>query len=139
MRHHRGNVVVICKACARCGRRFLWSREQRLRWHSEHFCSAFCRERPLTAVDRGLEIAIMIVVSQRGPDGTLCPTEAAKLAGGPRWPELMGPTLEAARRLALAGRVELLQGGRAVEPSLARGPIELRLPACRRRRAEPLP
>ena len=36
---------------------------------------------------------------------------------------------QAARRLVLEGRIEILQKGRVVDPSTARGPIRLRLKA----------
>jgi hypothetical protein len=43
------------------------------------------------------------------------------------WRVLMEPARMAARRLAAAGRVEITQRGRVVDPSTARGPIRVRL------------
>ncbi|NEE30015.1 DUF3253 domain-containing protein, partial [Streptomyces sp. SID7982] len=42
------------------------------------------------------------------------------------WRSLMEPARQAARRLVGAGRVEITQGGRPVEPDEARGPIRIR-------------
>jgi hypothetical protein len=57
---------------------------------------------------------------------TLCPSEVARRVGGEDWRKLMEPTRQAARRLVAKGRLEILQGGRRVDPSHAKGPIRLR-------------
>ena len=56
----------------------------------------------------------------------MCPSEVARAEGGEDWRERMEPVREAARRLVAWGEVEILQGGRVVDPSTARGPIRLR-------------
>jgi hypothetical protein len=38
----------------------------------------------------------------------------------------MEPARRAARRLVAAGEVEIVQGGRVVDPSTAKGPIRIR-------------
>ena len=43
------------------------------------------------------------------------------------WREQLERTRRAARRLVANGRIEIVQGGRPVDPSTARGPIRLRL------------
>ena len=45
------------------------------------------------------------------------------------WRPLMARCRSAARRLVASGRLEITQGGHVVDPSTARGPIRLRLPA----------
>jgi hypothetical protein len=42
------------------------------------------------------------------------------------WRGLMEPARMAARRLVAQGEVEIVQGGRAVDPSTAKGPIRIR-------------
>jgi len=42
------------------------------------------------------------------------------------WRALMESARRAARRLVVAGRVEITQGGVVVDPSTARGPIRIR-------------
>jgi hypothetical protein len=43
------------------------------------------------------------------------------------WRRSMGKARAAARRLAAAGRVEITQRGRVVDPTTARGAIRIRL------------
>ena len=43
------------------------------------------------------------------------------------WKPLMERARSAVRRLVVAGEVEVLQGGRVVDPSMAKGPIRVRL------------
>jgi hypothetical protein len=42
------------------------------------------------------------------------------------WRPLMERARSAARRLVVIGEVEVLQGGRVVDPSTAKGPIRIR-------------
>lgn len=67
----------------------------------------------------------------------MCPSEVARaVAGGgsstdddpEQWRALMEPARMAARRLVAAGRAEITQGGRVVDPSRATGPIRVRRP-----------
>jgi len=74
-----------------------------------------------------LERAILELLSRRAPDATICPSEAARSVGPDDWRPLMDPARAAAARLAAKGRLEVLQGGREVDPEGARGPIRLRL------------
>ncbi|MFE2207083.1 DUF3253 domain-containing protein [Streptomyces rubiginosohelvolus] len=77
---------------------------------------------------RRLEQAILDLLERRGPTATICPSDAARsvYGGDDGWRSLMEPAREAARRLVGAGRVEITQGGRPVEPDGARGPIRIR-------------
>ncbi|MGF1612589.1 MAG: DUF3253 domain-containing protein [Gammaproteobacteria bacterium] len=85
----------------------------------------------MTSTDRALEAAIVEQLNARKSGATLCPSEAAKAVAGDHTTlssvMLLEPARQAARRLAGAGVIEFLQGGRPVEPSLARGPVSLRL------------
>ncbi len=79
--------------------------------------------------DRGLERAILDLLEQRGPDATICPSDAARAVyegDGDGWRALMEPVRRAAGRLVEAGEVEITQGGRPVEPAKARGPVRIR-------------
>jgi hypothetical protein len=59
---------------------------------------------------------------------SICPSEAARrLAMGADWHPLMESVRMAARRLQRAGRIEITQQGRPVNPDRAKGPIRLRL------------
>jgi hypothetical protein len=86
----------------------------------------------VSAVDRRLEQAILDLLETRAKSATICPTEAARAVSSDGWRGLMEPARRAARRLAAAGRLDVLQGGRVVDPSAARGPIRLRAKALKR-------
>ncbi len=78
------------------------------------------------STDRALEDAIRDLLSRRRDGATICPSEAARaVAGEGDWRDLMEPARRAAGRLAEAGAVEITQGGRAVDPSTATGPIRI--------------
>lgn len=114
--------------CEVCGRRITWRRAWADDWEHVRYCSAGCRGR---RQDRSaLESAVLGLLGERAGGATACPSEVARRVGGDdddAWRPLMEPVREAARRLAVAGRVEWLQGGRAVDPSTARGPVRLRM------------
>lgn len=98
-----------------------WARN----WDSVRYCSDRCRRRKLTDEDRELERVVLELLDARPAGATICPSEAAKALGGD-WRSRMEPARAAARRLVGAGRVEITQGGRVVDPSTARGPIRIR-------------
>ncbi|WP_328496837.1 DUF3253 domain-containing protein [Streptomyces sp. NBC_00414] len=79
--------------------------------------------------ERRLERAILELLERRAPAATICPSDAARAVyegDDDGWRALMEPARRAARRLVEAGEVEITQGGRAVEPAKARGPIRIR-------------
>lgn len=117
------------KTCGRCGRRFAWRPRWARSWASVKYCSALCRERPLQPKDLALEATIMQLVSRRASGQTLCPSEASRQVFGSELgiaADAMQRTRAAARRLVAAGRLEIVQAGRVVDPSTAKGPIRLR-------------
>lgn len=101
-----------------------WRRAWAANWDEVRYCSKACRRRKITDDDRALEQAILSLLATRS--GTLCPSEAARAVAPEGWRELMEPARRAARRLVVAGDVEVLQGGRVVDPSTAKGPIRVR-------------
>ena len=94
------------------------------------WCSDACRRRGLRSVDAELETAIAELLDGVPIGATICPSEAARRVapgGDPeRWRTLMEPARRAARRMVAAGTIEILQQGRVVDPSSAKGPIRLR-------------
>ncbi|MBW0118156.1 DUF3253 domain-containing protein [Pseudonocardia abyssalis] len=112
------------KACVACGRRITWRKKWERDWADVRHCSAGCRRRGVSDVDRDLETAITDLLGARS--GTICPSEAARKVAPDDWRELMEPARRAARRLVEAGEVEITQGGRVVDPSTAKGPIRIR-------------
>ncbi|MCW2735533.1 DUF2256 and DUF3253 domain-containing protein [Nocardioides sp.] len=117
------------KTCQSCGRAIEWRKTWERDWDSVRYCSSACRKRGVSAVDQQLESAITELLAQRGATATICPSEAARrVAGtdGTAWRHLMEPARRAARRLVDRGEVEITQGGRAVDPATAKGPIRIR-------------
>ena len=115
------------KPCATCGRRITWRKKWERDWENVRFCSDRCRGKKPGAAGDALEAAILALLGQRARGSTLCPSEVARVEGGDNWRTLMEPVREAARRLVAAGRLDITQGGRPVDPSTAKGPIRLRL------------
>ena len=115
------------KICAVCGRSFAWRKKWERDWADVTRCSKSCRARGLREVDRDLERAILGLLGERAGDASICPSEAARRVDAEGWRDLMEPARMAARRLTAAGRVEITQKGRVVDPSAARGPVRVRL------------
>ena len=112
------------RSCAVCGRRIAWRKKWERDWEQVRHCSTGCRRRGVRDVDRRLETAITDLLGARS--GTICPSEAARAVDPDGWRDLMEPARMAARRLVDAGEVEIVQGGRVVDPSTAKGPIRIR-------------
>ena len=116
------------RICAGCGRTFAWRASLADVWDEVRWCSDACRRRGIRPVDRALEAAIDELLDARANDATICPSEAARRVDPDGWEALMEPARRAARRMVAAGTLEIVQKGRVVDPSTARGPIRLRRP-----------
>jgi hypothetical protein len=101
-----------------------WRKSWARSWDQVRYCSDSCRRHRLTATDTALERAIIDLLDAR--PGTICPSEAARSVDPEGWRDLMEPARQAARRLVVAGDVEITQGGHVVDPSTAKGPIRIR-------------
>lgn len=78
---------------------------------------------------RAVEGAILKLLEARAPR-TACPSEVARAIDGERWRAQMQPVRDAALRLLKRGRIDVLQKGKSIDPTTARGPIRLRLAAA---------
>lgn len=77
--------------------------------------------------EQRLRTAILELARGRGPEKTICPSDAARAVGGEDWRELMDQARDIARELARAGDVEITQRGEVLDPDAAwRGPIRIR-------------
>ena len=122
-------AAMEAKNCTVCGRRFSWRRKWQRAWDGVRYCSERCRERRLLPSDYRLEKAIEHLLSTDASGvrrSTIEPVEAARLVDPVGWGSLLEAARMAARRLAAAGRLEFLQGGRVVDPSTAKGRVLLR-------------
>ena len=75
-----------------------------------------------------LRAAILALAGHRGPDSSICPSDAARAVGGEGWRALMDDSRSVALTLARDGDVEITQRGEVVDPGhLPRGPIRIRI------------
>ena len=91
------------------------------------YCSDRCRRSGTGPADRRIEERIIEGLDARSRRSTACPSEIARAIDPAAWRDQLEAVRCAARRLVAAGRIEILQNGRAVDPDTARGPIRLRL------------
>lgn len=115
------------KTCVVCGRTMQWRKKWERSWDEVRYCSTACRRRGVQSVDHELESAIVELLSGRPRGTSICPNDAARVVGGAEWEQLAEPARAAARRLTAAGRTEITQAGRVVDPSTAKGDIRIRL------------
>ena len=120
------------KTCVACGRVVEWRKKWERNWETARYCSSACRQRGVRKVDQALESAITSLLDDRARGATICPSEAATLVAHDQgidddsWRNLMEPARAAARRLVAAGEVEIVQHGRVVDQSTAKGAIRIR-------------
>jgi hypothetical protein len=115
------------KICEHCARSFEWRKKWERCWDEVRYCSARCRKTKLTHTDLELEKIILKLLNQSAFQATICPVEVLRaLSTGEEPYDQTEQARQAARRLAAAGQIEILQNGRAVDPSKAKGPIRLR-------------
>jgi hypothetical protein len=75
-----------------------------------------------------LEDSIRDLATARGPESSICPSDAARAVGGENWRDLMDDARDGARELARAGEVEITQRGAVVDPDAHwRGPVRIRI------------
>ena len=119
-------AVPDSKRCESCGRTIEWRKKWARNFDEVKYCSERCRRTRPSVADRALESSILELLDHRVAGATICPSEAARAVGGDEWRSLMEPARAAARRLEAAGKVDITQGGRIVDPSTAKGPIRIR-------------
>jgi Protein of unknown function (DUF3253) len=78
-----------------------------------------------------LRAVILSLAQHRGPDSSICPSDAARAVGGHDWRALTAQSRSIAFALARDGDVEITQRGAVLDPDQpSRGPIRIRaLPA----------
>lgn len=114
------NTALPEKTCARCGRRFSWRKKWERDWEQVRYCSTACRRRKLNHEDQALEERILRALDHAPGEGL--PLESLLKKGDPS-----EPLRQAARRLALEGRLQMTQAGRRIDPRDLHGPVVVRL------------
>ena len=109
------------KVCVSCGRSFAWRKKWERQWAEVVYCSDRCRARRPREGSAALEARIIDLLGQRGRGATI---DASEILLEKKKQEAVR---SAARRLAHAGAIDILQGGRVIHPDHARGLICLRL------------
>jgi hypothetical protein len=80
--------------------------------------------------DAEIREAILRLTAERGPDKSICPSEAARaLAGEARWQVLLPQVRRVAAALALEERIVITKKGKPVEPQNFKGVIRLKIAA----------
>lgn len=119
--------MIASKTCHSCGRTITWRKKWERNWDEIRYCSAKCRRQKTNRIDQELEETITTLLTERGREKTICPSEAARhYFPEDQWRDEMERTRAAARRLVARGEIEILQKGQLADPSTAKGPIRLR-------------
>ncbi|HWS35776.1 MAG TPA: DUF3253 domain-containing protein [Actinoplanes sp.] len=72
-----------------------------------------------------LAAAVRSLLRHRSPDATICPSDAARIAGGESWRDLMDDAREVAAELAREGTIAVRQKGADVDVTSVSGPVRL--------------
>jgi len=124
----RGDVPANdVRVCAGCGRSITWRRAWADTWHEVRWCSDACRRRGIRPIDLALEDALVRLLDRAGRGATISLDDVIAEVGVDAQ-DLSEPARRAARRLVAKGQAEIVQKGRTVDPSTARGPILVRRP-----------
>jgi hypothetical protein len=72
-----------------------------------------------------LAAAMRTLLRRRKPESTICPSDAARVAGGEAWRDAMDSSRSVAAELAASGLIEVRQRGIRVDPATATGALRL--------------
>ena len=78
----------------------------------------------MTINNASLELELLRLVDERGPAKSVCPSEPARIVGGPSgdaWGALMPKMRRIAVRLAKEGRIVITRKGKIVDPDDFKG------------------
>ena len=115
------NTPLPEKTCARCGRGFSWRKKWARDWDEVRYCSAACRRQKIGPRDQANETKILRALNTAPTSGIALETLASSV-------DQSEPLRQAARRLALEGRLQLVQSGRTIDPRALRGRVVIRRP-----------
>ncbi|NDC57539.1 MAG: DUF3253 domain-containing protein [Alphaproteobacteria bacterium] len=75
-----------------------------------------------------LDDVILDLTAARGPDKSICPSDAARAFAGENWRKVLGEVRKAAVRLALDGKLVITRKGKPVDPRDFKGVYRLKAP-----------
>jgi len=70
--------------------------------------------------------AAMALLRARRAESSICPSDVARVIGGPQWRSLVPIVRDTAAALAATGIVEVTQDGEPVAVTSASGPVRIR-------------
>lgn len=114
------------KTCLSCGRRIEWRKKWERNFEAVRYCSQACRRRGVSEQDRRLESTIRQLLAGRGRGATITDADVVSAAAISEGPDQCEAARRAVRRLVAAGEVEIVQRGRVLDPSTAKGPLSIR-------------
>ena len=121
-------AAPAAKTCLQCGRTITWRKKWERDWPQVKYCSQACRGAPHqdgTDLEDVIMSGLQQVPASQGVDLSQFEEAAAAMLAGNR----QGPRealRQAARRLAAAQEIEWVQQGRVVDPSTAKGLVNVR-------------
>jgi len=85
----------------------------------------------MTANRRRIDAALRALLRSRLPGRTICPSDAARIAGGAEWRALLPLVRDRASLMMQRGQLQILRGGRVTRHRLTDGVLRYRLPRVR--------
>ncbi len=114
---------VDSKTCELCGRTIEPRKKWLKNWDQVKYCSEKCRRSKKATNYEG---DILQLLQARGAGKTICPSEVLS-EGQKQDKAIMELVRQSARRLVAKQQIEIMQKGKIVDPSSAKGPIRLKL------------
>ena len=115
------------KICASCGRVFGYQKRWERTWESVRYCSASCRQDKFEKRDKEIEESILQLLSSQPKQQSSDLSEIETTFDTKNFKNFKERSRRAARRLVAQGKIDILQKGRVVDASTAKGPIEVKL------------
>jgi hypothetical protein len=79
------------------------------------------------ATKRRIEAAVRALLRSRQPGRSICPSDVARIVGGPTWRTLLPVVRERAVTMTARGELEILRRGRVVKRNPTEGVLRYRL------------
>jgi hypothetical protein len=79
------------------------------------------------ATNRRIEAALRALLRSRQPGRSICPSDVARIVGGPTWRTLLAVVRDRAVEMSQRGELDILRGGRVVEANPTAGVLRYRL------------
>jgi len=113
------------KLCVSCGRKFAYQKRWEKNWADVRYCSKSCRQDKFEKRDAVLETLILKLLKDQAT--SIAPLEIEGKLDTENYKNLKERIRRAARRLVAKNQIDILQKGKIVDASTAKGSIEVRL------------